>query len=61
MIMFMPEKYQPDYLFLRSIPTRRVHLFTFIQLTCFAILWVIKSFKQTSITFPLMVSSQTIT
>ncbi|XP_055933455.1 sodium bicarbonate cotransporter 3-like isoform X2 [Argiope bruennichi] len=54
LIMFMPQKYQPDYVFLRSVPTRRVHIFTLIQLTCLAILWLIKSYKPTSITFPLM-------
>lgn len=51
----MPQKYQPDYTFLRHVPTRRVHLFTAIQLTCFVMLWMVKSFKKTSITFPLMV------
>ncbi|GIY43199.1 hypothetical protein CEXT_636942 [Caerostris extrusa] len=54
LIMFMPQKYQPDYVFLRSVPTRRVHVFTLIQLTCLAILWIIKSYKPTSIGFPLM-------
>ncbi|XP_022693621.1 electroneutral sodium bicarbonate exchanger 1-like isoform X1 [Varroa jacobsoni] len=54
LIIFMPQKYQPDYMFLRSVPTLRVHLFTFIQVLCLASLWLIKSYKQTSISFPLM-------
>ncbi|XP_050700914.1 electroneutral sodium bicarbonate exchanger 1-like isoform X17 [Eriocheir sinensis] len=54
LIMFMPIKYQPDYTFLRQVPLKKVHLFTAIQVACLAILWVIKSFKQTSILFPLM-------
>ncbi|XP_069189422.1 electroneutral sodium bicarbonate exchanger 1-like isoform X3 [Procambarus clarkii] len=54
LIMFMPVKYQPDYTFLRQVPLKKVHLFTAIQLTCLAVLWAIKSFKQTSILFPLM-------
>ncbi|XP_059486038.1 electrogenic sodium bicarbonate cotransporter 1 isoform X3 [Neocloeon triangulifer] len=54
LIMFMPLKYQPDYMFLRQVPLKRVHLFTAIQLTCLIALWVIKSFKKTSILFPLM-------
>ncbi|KAK4328619.1 hypothetical protein Pmani_000990 [Petrolisthes manimaculis] len=54
LIMFMPVKYQPDYTFLRQVPLKKVHLFTAIQLTCLALLWIIKSFKQTSIFFPLM-------
>ncbi|XP_045135617.1 sodium bicarbonate cotransporter 3-like isoform X11 [Portunus trituberculatus] len=54
LIMFMPIKYQPDYSFLRQVPLKKVHLFTAIQVACLAVLWVIKSFKQTSILFPLM-------
>uniref|UniRef100_A0A2M3ZGE6 Anion exchange protein n=1 Tax=Anopheles braziliensis TaxID=58242 RepID=A0A2M3ZGE6_9DIPT len=54
LIMFMPAKYQPDYMFLRQVPIRRVHLFTMIQLACFVVLWLIKSFTLTSILFPLM-------
>ncbi|XP_061513955.1 sodium bicarbonate cotransporter 3 isoform X11 [Anopheles gambiae] len=54
LIMLMPAKYQPDYMFLRQVPIRRVHLFTMIQLACFAVLWLIKSFSITSILFPLM-------
>ncbi|XP_060822747.1 electrogenic sodium bicarbonate cotransporter 1 isoform X1 [Bombus pascuorum] len=54
LIMLMPVKYQPDYMFLRQVPLKRVHLFTTIQLTCLACLWIIKSFSSTSILFPLM-------
>lgn len=36
------------------MPIKRVHLFTLIQLACLIILWLIKSFQQTSILFPLM-------
>lgn len=54
LIMFMPIKYQPDYSFLRQVPLKKVHFFTAIQVACLAVLWVIKSFKQTSILFPLM-------
>ncbi|XP_046822200.1 electroneutral sodium bicarbonate exchanger 1 isoform X12 [Vespa crabro] len=54
LIMLMPVKYQPDYMFLRQVPLKRVHVFTAIQLTCLACLWIIKSFSTTSILFPLM-------
>ncbi|XP_045469812.1 sodium-driven chloride bicarbonate exchanger isoform X4 [Harmonia axyridis] len=54
LIMFMPNKYQPDYMFLRQVPIKRVHLFTAIQILCLACLWSIKSFSSTSILFPLM-------
>ncbi|XP_018334831.1 sodium-driven chloride bicarbonate exchanger isoform X1 [Agrilus planipennis] len=54
LIMFMPPKYQPDYMFLRQVPIKRVHMFTLIQLACLIVLWTIKSFSTTSILFPLM-------
>ena len=55
MVIFMPAKYQPDYMFLRNVPTGRVHLFTFIQSLCLAGLCVIKEIKSISIIFPIMV------
>lgn len=54
LIIFMPVKYQPDHMFLRQVPLKRVHIFTIIQLGCLVMLWVIKSFSSTSILFPLM-------
>lgn len=54
LILFMPQKYQPDLTFLRHVPTTRVHLFTLVQVICLILLWVIKSYKPTSIAFPLM-------
>ena len=32
----------------------QVHLFTGLQLLCFVTLWLIQTFKQTSILFPIM-------
>ena len=55
LILFMPAKYQPDYIFLRNVPLRRVNIFTAIQIVCLAVLWAIKTVKQVSIVFPLMV------
>ncbi len=56
LLLFMPMKYQPDYVYLRHVPIRRVHLFTAFQAGCLAMLWVIKSIKKTKIAFPIMVS-----
>ncbi|XP_050497352.1 electroneutral sodium bicarbonate exchanger 1-like [Diabrotica virgifera virgifera] len=53
-LLFTPMKYQPDYIYLRQVPIRKVHIFTIIQLTCLIGMWLIKSFRQTSIFFPLM-------
>ncbi|KAI0212947.1 Sodium-driven chloride bicarbonate exchanger [Lamellibrachia satsuma] len=55
LIVFMPPKYQPDYMFLRTVPLRRVHMFTAVQVACLAVLWVIKTIKSISIVFPIMV------
>ncbi|XP_013390370.1 sodium bicarbonate cotransporter 3 [Lingula anatina] len=55
LIVFMPNKYQPDYMFLRHVKTRRVHIFTLIQIVCLILLWIVKSVKAISIAFPLMV------
>ena len=57
LVMLMPAKYQPDYMFLRNVPMRRVHLFTVIQLACIVVLCVIKELGIISIIFPVMVSS----
>ncbi|TGZ66322.1 hypothetical protein CRM22_005384 [Opisthorchis felineus] len=54
-LIFMPIKYQPDYSYLRHVPLRRVHMFTAIQVTCLAMLWVIKSVDAVAILFPIMV------
>ena len=55
LLIFMPEKYQPDNVYLRHVRTRRVHMFTAIQLSCLAMLWIIKSIQKISILFPIMV------
>ncbi|XP_023254581.1 sodium-driven chloride bicarbonate exchanger-like, partial [Seriola lalandi dorsalis] len=49
----MPAKHQPDFIYLRHVPLRKVHLFTIIQLTCLVMLWVIKTSKA-AIVFPMM-------
>jgi len=54
LILFMPAKYQPDYIYLRHVKTSRVHIFTAIQIVCMIAMWVVKSVKSTSIAFPVM-------
>ena len=56
LLFLMPKKFQPDYPYLRQVQLGRVHLYTMIQIGCFVALWIIKSMKQTSILFPLMVT-----
>uniref|UniRef100_A0A3Q0S5W2 Anion exchange protein n=1 Tax=Amphilophus citrinellus TaxID=61819 RepID=A0A3Q0S5W2_AMPCI len=55
-LYMMPSKHQPDYTYLRHVPLRRVHLFTLIQITCLAVLWVLKS-TFLAIIFPVMVNA----
>ncbi|XP_015214444.1 sodium-driven chloride bicarbonate exchanger isoform X1 [Lepisosteus oculatus] len=50
----MPPKHQPDFIYLRHVPLRKVHLFTVIQLSCLVLLWVIKT-SRAAIVFPMMV------
>ncbi|XP_023180952.1 electroneutral sodium bicarbonate exchanger 1-like isoform X2 [Xiphophorus maculatus] len=50
----MPAKHQPDFIYLRHVPLRKVHLFTVTQLTCLVLLWVIKT-SPAAIIFPMMV------
>ncbi|KAM8915396.1 electroneutral sodium bicarbonate exchanger 1 isoform 2-T2 [Spinachia spinachia] len=50
----MPAKHQPDFIYLRHVPLRKVHLFTLTQLTCLLLLWFIKT-SPAAIVFPMMV------
>lgn len=56
-LLLMPAKHQPDLIYLRHVPQRRIHLFTFIQGLCLALLWILKS-TVAAIIFPVMVSNQ---
>ncbi|XP_034411237.1 sodium-driven chloride bicarbonate exchanger-like isoform X2 [Cyclopterus lumpus] len=53
-LFIMPAKHQPDFIYLRHVPLRKVHLFTLVQLSCLILLWVIKTSKA-AIVFPMMV------
>uniref|UniRef100_A0A803Y5I0 Anion exchange protein n=1 Tax=Meleagris gallopavo TaxID=9103 RepID=A0A803Y5I0_MELGA len=53
-LFLMPAKHQPDYVFLRHVPLRRIHLFTLVQIICLAVLWILKS-TVAAIIFPVMI------
>jgi len=55
LIMFMPAKYQPDYPYLRHVNTKKVHLFTCIQLVSVAGMFIVKKIELIAIIFPLLV------
>ncbi|XP_060556502.1 electrogenic sodium bicarbonate cotransporter 1-like isoform X2 [Ruditapes philippinarum] len=54
-LLFMPAKYQPDSTYLRHVKINRIHFFTFLQIICLGVLWVVKMVKAISIAFPVMV------
>ncbi|GMT01688.1 hypothetical protein PENTCL1PPCAC_23862 [Pristionchus entomophagus] len=54
LLMLMPMKYQPDTIYIRHVPIKKIHLFTAFQFACLAMLWIVKSIKSTSILFPIM-------
>uniref|UniRef100_A0A669DMH7 Anion exchange protein n=1 Tax=Oreochromis niloticus TaxID=8128 RepID=A0A669DMH7_ORENI len=53
-LLLMPAKHQPDLVYLRHVPLRKVHLFTFMQILCLALLWILKS-TVAAIIFPVMI------
>nr|XP_054587026.1 solute carrier family 4 member 4a isoform X3 [Nothobranchius furzeri] len=53
-LLLMPAKHQPDLIYLRHVPLRKVHLFTFMQIICLALLWILKS-TVAAIIFPVMI------
>ncbi|XP_014811205.1 PREDICTED: electroneutral sodium bicarbonate exchanger 1 isoform X4 [Calidris pugnax] len=53
-LFWMPAKHQPDFIYLRHVPLRKVHFFTMIQLICLVLLWAIKV-SRAAIVFPMMV------
>ncbi|TNM90123.1 hypothetical protein fugu_004357 [Takifugu bimaculatus] len=55
-LYLMPSKHQPDFSYLRHVPLRKVHLFTLVQITCLAVLWILKS-TFLAIIFPVMVGT----
>ncbi|RCN48569.1 anion exchange protein [Ancylostoma caninum] len=54
LLLLMPMKHQPDTIYIRHVPIKKIHLFTAFQVGCLAVLWTVKSIKTTSITFPIM-------
>ncbi|MCP9257851.1 Sodium-driven chloride bicarbonate exchanger [Dirofilaria immitis] len=54
LLLLMPMKYQPDTIYIRHVPISVIHKFTFCQVACLVVLWIVKSIKRTSIAFPIM-------
>ncbi|XP_023707501.1 band 3 anion transport protein isoform X2 [Cryptotermes secundus] len=50
-LFFMPVKHHPQASYVRRVHSKKMHLFTLIQLLCLAVLWVVKS-TEASLAFP---------
>nr|XP_061789089.1 sodium bicarbonate cotransporter 3-like [Nerophis lumbriciformis] len=50
----MATKHQPDLIYLRYVPLRKVHAFTVVQLSSLIVLWLIKT-SPVAVVFPMMV------
>ncbi|CAE7472777.1 SLC4A1 [Symbiodinium natans] len=47
----------PQYHYIQKLPIRRVHLYTFVQFICLAILYGLKEIKETAVVFPFFMAS----
>ncbi|CAH1133077.1 unnamed protein product [Ceutorhynchus assimilis] len=50
-LFFMPVKHHPQACYVRKVRTMKMHIFTFVQMMCLIMLWVVKSTKA-SLAFP---------
>ena len=55
-LVWEPKNY-PAYMYIQKLPVKRVHLYTFVQLICLAILYGLKAIKETSVVFPFFMAS----
>uniref|UniRef100_A0A8C0R8Q2 Anion exchange protein n=1 Tax=Canis lupus dingo TaxID=286419 RepID=A0A8C0R8Q2_CANLU len=53
LLILMPAKHHPEQPYVTKVKTWRMHLFTCIQLSCIALLWVVKS-TAASLAFPFL-------
>ncbi|ODN05154.1 Anion exchange protein 3 [Orchesella cincta] len=51
-LFFIPVKSHPQTPWVRRVKTWKMHLYTTIQISCLALLWGVKSWKQISLAFP---------
>lgn len=54
-LLLTPQKFHPDYPYLRKVKLKAVHMFTLVQLVCLAVLYVIKSLEVTALGFGLLI------
>uniref|UniRef100_A0A8C4FFX5 Solute carrier family 4 member 1 (Diego blood group) n=1 Tax=Catagonus wagneri TaxID=51154 RepID=A0A8C4FFX5_9CETA len=52
LLLFKPPKYHPDMPYATRVRTWRMHLYTFTQIICLVVLWVVRSFRSISLALP---------
>lgn len=50
-LFFMPAKHHPMISYIRQVPTRKIHMYTLLQVILLTVMWVIKS-SSASLAFP---------
>ncbi|XP_022249553.1 anion exchange protein 2-like [Limulus polyphemus] len=50
-LLFMPARHHPDVPYVRHVQTRKMHMFTIIQIICLVVLWIVKS-TEAEMAFP---------
>ncbi|GIY74133.1 anion exchange protein 2 [Caerostris darwini] len=54
LLIFMPTKHHPEFNFVRKVRTKKMHLYTAIQIICIVVLWIIKTFATMAFPFALL-------
>ncbi len=54
-LLFIPNKYKPDYAYLRRVPNIRIHVYTIIQAALLLILCVAQAIPWLRVTFPAII------
>uniref|UniRef100_A0A9L0K6N9 Solute carrier family 4 member 1 (Diego blood group) n=1 Tax=Equus asinus TaxID=9793 RepID=A0A9L0K6N9_EQUAS len=52
LLLFKPQQYHPDVPYVTRVKTWRMHLFTITQIICVVVLWVVKTFPDSSLALP---------
>ena len=54
-LLFIPNKYKPDYAYLRQVPNVRIHIYTIIQVVLLVLLCAVQALPSLRVAFPIIV------
>ncbi len=54
-LLFIPNKYKPDYAYLRQVPNVRIHIYTIIQIVLLVLLCALQAQASLRVIFPIIV------